>query len=499
MLQVQRVLAALALLLTLATPALAQTDDAVELRVMTFNIWLGGDQVNLGRTFDAIRAADPDILLLQEAEGQTRKFAEALGWPYAMERRHIISKYPLFDPPAADADYAFAEIRPGRFVAVANIHLTAEPYGPYAVREGKTAEEVLALEKETRLPEIETYIAQLSPLAAGGVPAIIGGDFNAPSHLDWTAAMAAARPQVRFPLEWPVGKALADAGFRDSYREIHPDPVAKPGITWTSGYPVPHLLPDEAIDRIDQIHARGDATTVASRLVGETGGPDIDIGIAPWPSDHHALVSTFQVVPGPAPAMVSIERRAAAIGDPLAVRFHAATADGRLEDGRVIVVAPGGAPSAAVLSMPTNNGTDRNSLAYFGTAQLKPGAYDAVLVDAGGAELARAPFWMRAPGAMPEVDIDNTSYADHEAITVVWKNAPGHRRDWLGIYKAGDPDQWNYLAFLYTGAAIEGTATFDEAAIGGPLDAGDYEIRLMRDDAYMTLAVSRPFSVSTPP
>jgi endonuclease/exonuclease/phosphatase family metal-dependent hydrolase len=492
-------LTSLALLLTLAAPALAQGDEAVELRIMIFNIWLGGDQVNLRRTFEAIRAADPDIVLLQEAEGQTRRFAETLGWPYAMERRHIISKHPLFDPPAAGADFAYVEVRPGRFVAVANIHLTSDPYGPYAVREGKTAAEVLALEEETRLPEIDVYIAQLAPVAAGGVPVIIGGDFNAPSHLDWTEATVTARPQVRFPLEWPVSKALADAGFHDSYRDVHADPVAKPGITWTSGYPVPHRNADEAIDRIDQIHALGNATTVASQLVGEASGPYVDIGISPWPSDHHGLVSTFSVVPGPAPAMVSVERRAVTVGEPLAVRFHAATDDGRIEDGRVVIVLPGGAPAAPILSMPTNNGTDRNSLVYFGTVQLKPGAYDAVLAGADGSELARAPFWMLAPGAMPEVEVGNSSYADNEPVVVTWKNAPGHRRDWLGIYKAGDPDQLNYLAFLYTGAAIEGTATFTEDTIGGPLEAGDYEIRLMRDDAYMTLAVSRPFSVSEAP
>jgi endonuclease/exonuclease/phosphatase family metal-dependent hydrolase len=492
------VLAALVVLLTPAAAA-AQTGTAVELRVMIFNIWLGGDQVNLGRTLDAIRAANPDILLLQEPEGQTRAFAEALGWPYAMESRHIVSKYPLFAPPAADADYAFMELRPGRFVAVADIHLTSDPYGPYAVREGRTAADVLAIEAETRLPEIELYITQLSPLAAGGVPVFIGGDFNAPSHLDWTAAMAAARPQVRYPLEWPVSKALADAGFRDAYRETHPDPVANPGITWTAGYPVPHLLPDEAVDRIDQIYALGESTTVASQLVGETGGADIDIGISPWPSDHHALVATFTAVPGPAPAMVSLDRRAVARGDPLAVRFHAASDDGRLEDGRVAIVAAGQAPAQPLLIMPTNNGTDRNSVVYFGTAQLPVGAYDAVLVAADGAELARASFWIQEPGARPEVGVDRTDYADTEAVVVTWKNAPGHRRDWLGIYHAGDPDQMNYLAFLYTGAAIEGTATFDDATIGGPLEAGDYEIRLMRDDAYMTLAVSPPFSVSTAP
>ena len=496
---IRRLLNTLIVLLTLGMPTLAQSDEAVELRVMIFNIWLGGDQVNLGRTFDAIRAADPDIVLLQEAEGQTRAFADALGWPYAMERRHIISKYPLFDPPAADADYAFAEIRPGRFVAVANVHLTSDPYGPYAVREGKTAAEVLAIEEETRLPEIDVHIAQLAPLAAGGVPAILGGDFNAPSHLDWTAAMVTARPQVRFQLEWPVSRALADAGFHDSYRDAYPDPVAKPGITWTSGYPVPHRNADEAIDRIDQIHTLGNATTVASQLVGESGGPDIDIGISPWPSDHHALVSTFRVVPGPAPAMVSLDRRAVAVGEALGVRFHAATDDGRIEDGRIAIVAAGGAPAEPLMVMPTNNGTDRNSVVYFGTAQLPAATYDAVLVGADGTELARASFWVQEPGARPEVGVDKTDYADTEAVVVTWKNAPGHRRDWLGIYKAGDPDQMNYLAFIYTGAAIAGTATFDEAAIGGPLEAGDYEIRLMRDDAYMTLAVSPPFSVSTAP
>jgi hypothetical protein len=78
------------------------------------------------------------------------------------------------------------------------------------------------------------------------------------------------------------------------------------------------------------------------------------------------------------------------------------------------------------------------------------------------------------------------------------KNTPGNRRDRLGIYKAGDPDQMNYVAFVYTGAAIEGRTTFDDSVIGGPLEAGDYEMRLMRDDAYLVLATT-PFSVSQAP
>jgi hypothetical protein len=56
----------------------------------------------------------------------------------------------------------------------------------------------------------------------------------------------------------------------------------------------------------------------------------------------------------------------------------------------------------------------------------------------------------------------------------------------------------NYVAFVYTGAAIEGSATFDDSVIGGPLEAGDYEMRLMQDDAYLVLATT-PFSVSASP
>jgi hypothetical protein len=47
-----------------------------------------------------------------------------------------------------------------------------------------------------------------------------------------------------------------------------------------------------------------------------------------------------------------------------------------------------------------------------------------------------------------------------------------------------------------TGAAIDGTATFDDSVIGGPLEASDY--RLMQDDAYLVLATT-PFSVSASP
>jgi endonuclease/exonuclease/phosphatase family metal-dependent hydrolase len=489
-----------ALLLTAAFLLVAPSTASagVEVRVMTFNIFLGGDQVSFTRVVDAIQAADADVVLLQEAEGQTRAVAEALGWPYASSRAHAVSRLPLFDAPGSGPAYVLAEILPGGFLALANVHLTSDPYGPYAARDGQTAAQVLRIERETRLPEIRPYIRRLSEPARRGTPVVIAGDFNAPSHLDWTTATVGSRPHVRFPLRWPVSAALERAGFRDSYREAHPDPLAAAGITWTAGYPHPFIKRNEAVDRIDQIHLGGPATTAASRLVGPAGVRDVEIPISPWPSDHLAVVSALEVEPGPAPSMVSLDSRRIERGDPLPVRFHAAgTVDGRLENGRIAIVRAGTPARRALMTRATNNGTDRGSLVPFGTAKLAPGAYDAVLLNRRGAELARARFWLLARGASPRMVVGRQVYAPGETIVASWRAAPGDRFDWIGLYRSGDPDQENYLAFAYTGAAIAGSTRFDRATIGGRLRPGSYDVRLMRDDGYVLLATAR-FRVRAP-
>ena len=64
---------------------------------MSFNIWYGGDQVDFNRIIEAIKKADADIVGLQEPDGKTLEIAALAGYPYADVRRHIISKFPLFD------------------------------------------------------------------------------------------------------------------------------------------------------------------------------------------------------------------------------------------------------------------------------------------------------------------------------------------------------------------------------------------------------------------
>lgn len=481
----------LALSVALALPALA----AEPLKIMTFNIWLGGDQVNFEKTVDAIRASGADIVALQEAEGRSAEIAAALGWSQVAGHRNIIARVPLFAPPTGDAgdgndlNYLYAEIQPGKFVMIANIHLPASPYGPYDLRDGKAAEEVLATEAETQGVALAPYIAPLKAAADGGTPAIILGDFNTPSWLDWTEATIGRQDFIKQAMPWPATKSLADAGFTDVYRAVHADPKAKAGITWSYGYPFPYLEANEALDRIDMIHVAGPVAVKNAEMVGDPAMPDTDIAVTPWPSDHRAVVATLEVEPGPAPAMVSPLKRIFNIGEPIDVRFHAATDDGRLSDARVVIFAADGDAAAPLVSLPGNDGTDRSNLSSFGSNGLAPGAYMAALIDAEGKELARAPFWLKEAAQLPGIASDKAEYASGETINVTWANGPGNRFDWVGIFAKDDPADDNYLYFFYTGGGVPGgTLVLDEAMLGAKLEPGDYDLRLMRDDGYTRLA-----------
>jgi len=188
--------------------------SAVTLRVMTFNVWYGGEQVSLAKVAEAIRAADPDIVGLQEADRNLERVAELAGMPYVDPRRRLLSRWPIFDSGSGERTesgaspysttaldmgslHAWVMVRPGKVVAVSNVHLSnGAALGD--LRRGETAP-----------------LTSLGRLAGDGTPVFLTGDFNTPSHLDRAGAGLA------------VTRMLADAGLRDSYREAHPDPVAE--------------------------------------------------------------------------------------------------------------------------------------------------------------------------------------------------------------------------------------------------------------------------------
>jgi endonuclease/exonuclease/phosphatase family metal-dependent hydrolase len=463
-----------------AVPTPAPT--AVDVRVMTFNIWLGGDVVDFGKVVDAIGAARADIVGLQEAEGNTRRIAEALGWPYWSDRLHVVSRFPLIDPPKARGEYVLAQVRPGQVFALANVHLTSDPYGPYLVRSNESLAQVLANERATRLPEITATLAALRPALRRGVPAFMTGDFNTPSHLDWTPAVDAVRADVHYPVPWPVTRAVARAGFVDTYRAVHPDPVATPGITWTFGYPFPRRAANEVIDRIDMVQASPGVQVLDSGIVGPSGTPDVTFPVDPYPSDHRAVVSTVRFTPAVPAPFASVLQRRVERGGPIEVRYAAPRGEGV---DTLAIVRAGRRASDAIMTLPPQEASFFGSV-RFGSGALRPGRYDALLVTRGGRVASRSTFWVVRPGAQATVRV-STRVVAGRPIRVAWGNAPAMRRDWVGIWKAGDPDLYNdYLTFVYTGATVAGTTTIAGDARTFP--PGRYVVRLMKDDGYAELA-----------
>ena len=482
----------------------APQGEAITLRVMTFNIWYGGEQVDAANVAEAIRRAEADIVGVQEPDGNLARVAAAAGLPYVDLRRNIISRYPLFDPGegerlvAAPATYgevaldpgalhAYAMVRPGMVVAIANTHLTSDPFGPNAALNTPVAE-VMALEDRSRVREARPF-ARLSELAARGIPVFLTGDFNSPSPLDWTAAAVAAR-SLPYPVTWPATDLLLAAGLRDSFREAHPDPVAVPGFTWTAGMPAPYVPEGEIMDRIDYVWTAGPTRTLESRIIGEPGGAGVDLAVAPYPSDHRAVVSRFAVVPAPAPALVVVEPHRVIAGETFFLRAFLPGAD-RFS---ALVVPRGGGSESALAGFIDETRGYRTGI-RLGTDNLAPGGYDAILLAADGTVAARNRFEVVAAGSMPAITVMDPALTPDQPLGVRWSGAPGFRHDWIGVFRRDNPSVIAPLIWHYTNALLAGETRIALQAEGAPLPPGDYEARLMRDDSYTVLARA-PFTIT---
>jgi endonuclease/exonuclease/phosphatase family metal-dependent hydrolase len=468
-----------------------QAVGAPQLKVMTFNIARSGAETSLSQVAAAIRTAGADVVGLQQADGSEARIADMLHWDYVDERLHVISRYPLFRAERDGVDFAYVEVAPGEVVAVANVQLPSDRYGPYAVRDGAEAEKVLQIEAETRMPVLAPVAAMLPALAEEKVPTFLIGHFNAPSHLDWTKAASKAVAATKYPLQWPESALLADKGFVDSYRALYPDPVAKPGITWTSGYPHPTPKEGETFDRIDFVYAIGPAKPIDSKMVGEDAKL-ADLAVDPWPSDHRAVVSAFEIEPAPAPDLAIVEPSRVAFGDEFTVRVTMQKHKGA---GISIFSADAGEGALAVTSQPLD-GSDRLT-AEFGTARLKPGRYFAAITDAAGKQLAKAEFQVTEPTTKPRIHVAQTGIYPGDPIKVAWMAGSRDPSGWIGIYKVGEPNLASHLARIDTDAQARGRIEIEAGSFAKPLAPGKYEVRLMRSDSYVELA-NAAFVVANP-
>ena len=288
----------------------AQADEEV-VSVMSYNIHRGGVVMlkqPLSQTAKVIRSAKADIVGIQETRSprgdKLVELAKLLGWNHDMGNgSNILTRYKIVK---SLVNGIKVELDSGREAYVFNLHLPSHPYQPYQllgirpkwhkhkfdIEFIKTEAEAIKWAKKARGREVTKLLRNIRSISDKQASVFVVGDFNEPSHLDWTARAAkAGRHPIK--VEYPHSLAMTKAGFADAYRRIYPNEMENPGYTWSSFYKFDD--PTTHHDRIDFVYFKGKGIRLNEvKIVGETR-KDADIVISPYPSDHRAVVADFRL------------------------------------------------------------------------------------------------------------------------------------------------------------------------------------------------------------
>jgi len=284
-----------------------QPISADTIKVLAWNIYGGANEIPNGRyhAIDIIRELNPDVVLMVETYGSGKEIAESLNMNFHLVAKEgtplddkgvnlsILSKHPFGD--RIDTPHSFylggREILIGehRIRFLSNwFHYTPWHDAPETL--GMNTEELLGWEKTgtkwEMFQKVLPYFKNWSQ-EAGRIPVIIGGDMNTPSHLDWGEETKAQHNGLVFP--WQTTSLMESIGYIDSYREINPNPIAHPGITWDQ-----KEKKDE--HRIDYIYYKGSTLqAIASEIHKVDLGDTIQINGTSftYPSDHGFVLTTF--------------------------------------------------------------------------------------------------------------------------------------------------------------------------------------------------------------
>lgn len=289
-------------------------------RVMVWNVeGQSAGEKELDALARVMRDSRADVVLVVENYGVLPKLARRCG-----EFRHmktfslslgILSRWPIIScaaPYLAEWNYldasgpynfALAELDvDGQRVRCCPIWLNCDPFEG-AVPLGGTSEDIVEWEKQKlpfsarRIDEINAVLSSIRrELSETDETAlVIGGDFNVHSHLDWTEATKDFHGHGGHVVRWPVSAAMEEAGFRDTFRAVNPDPVSSYGSTWRN----PKKAERREV-RIDFIYSKGPLLKpVASEAFHSSRHrPFTWRGRAykTFPSDHGFVLTTFSLL-----------------------------------------------------------------------------------------------------------------------------------------------------------------------------------------------------------
>jgi endonuclease/exonuclease/phosphatase family metal-dependent hydrolase len=276
---------------------MSEIPDPIQIKVMAWNIWHGGHRyghsVGLQRVIEIIKSSNADIVGLIETYGSGEEIADSLGYYFYLisSNLSIMSRYPIIETIKAFRSFNFGGVRiqlgQKKELIFFNTWLHYLPDYSKSIEEGKSVKELIKAEGETRHAEIQAILKETAPWISNteNIPVIMSGDFNSGSHLDWTEKTKDIHQG--YIIEWPVSKEMVKSGFKDSFREMHIDPLIDPGLTWT---PRAATSSDKygLRDRIDYIYYRGDQLVPIASMV-------VDYHPIMFPSDHAAVVTIFKM------------------------------------------------------------------------------------------------------------------------------------------------------------------------------------------------------------
>lgn len=299
------------LCLLIATACIPRKEPEKTLTVLSWNVWHGGHSEHFpGKgcegTIGILRKSEADVILMVETYGTAPQVADSLGYEYSLLSSNlcIYSRYPILQKYTFEDSISTFNFG-GVMIDVDGTHVrlfdTWLHYLPdmRLTPTDKTEEEIIAWEKEgTRDEEVQRILNVLRPMIAeaDSIPLIMGGDFNSFSHLDWTEETRDLYNHGGAVVRWPVSVAMQEAGFKDSFRQLNPDPAKSPGATWLTD-----ADPEETecrTDRIDFIYYQG-------KTIGATASECYDNSLGKtfrfkgeeffYPSDHGFVLTQFKI------------------------------------------------------------------------------------------------------------------------------------------------------------------------------------------------------------
>lgn len=278
------------------------------LKVLSWNVWHGGHSEaypgeSCKGTMEILKKSDADVILMIETYGCSDQVADHLGYYHRLlsSNLSVYSRYPILKTytfPDSIATFNFGGVEldvNGKRVRIFDTWLHYLP-DMRLVPTDKTEAEILTWDNEgTRDEEIGRILSVLQPMMseADSIPIIMGGDFNDHSHLDWTEATKDLYNHGGAVVNWTVSKIMEEAGFKDSFRELHPDPVKELGPTW-------YWTGDEKNrqDRIDFIYYKGNKLNAIKSESYNTDLPgylDFYGEKFFYASDHGFVMTTFSL------------------------------------------------------------------------------------------------------------------------------------------------------------------------------------------------------------